>query len=144
MHAMTAMLIAVSLTAVPVRADEVVRTCARMESYRQFKIPRFERAYVESLRFPVPAVVECTLRDVALLKLAQPEMQNDAIYEQVCELARNGKTPAVQYKASLVRIVYENPQMFVEEGKAEYVNDEQVFTAISDRLQKSVLAIVLR
>jgi len=114
-----------------------------MEAYRTFNISRFERAYLESLRFPLPAVVECSLRDVALLILAQPETRNQALYKQVCALAVNGPTPAVQYKASLVKILYENPRMFIEEGKKEYVNDEQVFTALSDRLQKSLLAVVI-
>jgi hypothetical protein len=144
MRAMTAVLVAVSLTAVPLRADEVVRTCAKMEAYRQFNIPRFERAQLESLRFRVPAVVECALREVALLKLAQPTTSSSAIYDQVCDLAENGTTPAIQYKASLVRMLYDHPDMFVSEGMREYVNDEEVFTALSDRLQKSVLAIVIR
>jgi hypothetical protein len=62
----------------------------------------------------------------------------------VCELARDGNTPAVRYKASLVKLVFENPELFVAEGKAEYRNDEEVFTAIAHRLQETVLAVVVR
>jgi hypothetical protein len=144
MKTIAAVLVAVSLTAVPLLADEVVQSCAKMEIYRQFNLPRFERHYLESLRFPVDAVVECTLREIALIKLAQPGLENPKIYQRVQELADGGNSPVIRYKASLVRIVFDNPDLFVAEGWREYRNDQDVFTAISRRLEKSVLAVMER
>jgi hypothetical protein len=144
MKTVAAVLVAVSLTAVPVLADEVVQSCAKMEIYRQFNLPRFERNYLESLRFPVDAVVESTLREIALIKLAQPGLENPKIYQRVQELADGGNSPAIRYKASLVRCVFDNPDLFVAEGWREYRNDQDVFTAISRRLEMSVLAVVER
>ena len=145
MNAIGVVLVAASLAAIPLRADEVVvRTCATTETYRQFNLPRYERNYLGSLTFPMDAVVESALREVLLIKLSQPGVQSSSIYNRVAELASSGHTPAVRYKASLVKLVFENPELFVAEGKAEYRNDEEVFTAIAQRLHESVLAIVIR
>ncbi len=144
MKTMGALLIAASLAASPLWADEVMRTCATTATYRQFNLPRYERNFLGSLHFPLDAVVESALREVALIKLAQPDVQSPAIYDRVSELAGTGNTPAVRYKASLVKLVFENPELFVAEGKAEYRNDEEVFTAIAQRLQEVALAVVVR
>jgi hypothetical protein len=144
MKAIGVVLVAASLAASPLWADEVVRTCATSVTYRQFNLPRYERNYVGSLHFPLDAIVESALREVALIKLCQPDVQSPALYERVCELARDGNTPAVRYKASLVKLAFENPELFATEGKAEYRNDEEVFTAIARRLQVEVLAVVVR
>ena len=144
MKAIGAVLVAASLAASPLWADEVVRTCATTATYRQFNLPRYERNYLGSLDFPLDAVVESALREVALIKLSQPGVQSPALYDRVCELASGGNTPAVRYKASLVKLVFENPELFVAEGKAEYRNDEEVFTAIAHRLQETVLSVVAR
>lgn len=144
MKTVAAVFVAVSLTAVPLLADEVVQSCAKMEVYRQFNLPRYERNYLASLHFPVDAVVESTLREIALLKLAQPGLENPKIYQRVQELADCGNSPAIRYKASLVRCVFDNPDLFIAEGWREYTNDQDVFTAISRRLETSVLAVVER
>jgi hypothetical protein len=144
MNAIGAVLVAASLAASPLWADEVVRTCATRATYQQFNLPRYERNYLGSLNFPLDAIVESALREVVLIKLSQPEVQTSAIYDKVSELASSGNTPAVRYKASLVKLVFENPDLFVAEGKAEYRNDEEVFTAIAQRLHDTVLAVVVR
>jgi hypothetical protein len=133
---------AASLALSSVRADEVVRTCASYKTYKEFSFHRFHRGYEESLDFPVPVVVESTLREVALIKLAQPDLECTKVYEKVCELASIATTPAVRYKASLVRMIFDFPEMFVGERGREYRNDEEVFTALQDRLHSSALVLV--
>ena len=133
---------AASLAMSSVRADDAVRTCASLKTYREFPFHRFETGYVESLSFPVPAVVESALREVAAIKLAQPWLTSDVVYAKICALANEAETPAVRYKALLVRMVFDFPEMFVEEREREYRNDEEIFTALQDRLRRSALVLV--
>lgn len=133
---------AASLAMSSVRADDAVRTCASYRTYKEFSFHRFHRGFEESLSFPVPLVVEGALREVALIKLAQPDLECTGVYEKVCELASSATTPAVRYKASLVRMVFDFPEMFVGERGREYRNDEEIFTALQDRLHRSALVLV--
>jgi hypothetical protein len=115
-----------------------------MKTYREFSFHRFERGFEESLDYPVPVVAEGALREVALIKLAQPHLESERIYTKICELANGATTPAVRYKASLVRFVFDFPELFVAEGMREYRNDEDLFTAIAGRLRQSALTIVIQ
>jgi hypothetical protein len=130
---------AASLAMCSVRADDTVRTCATFKTYRDFSFHRFERAFLESLSYPVPPVVESALRDVAAVKLAQPWLISETVYAKICELANEGETPAVRYKAALVRFVFDFPDMFAGERGREYRNDQDLFSAIEARLHGSTL-----
>lgn len=132
---------AASLALAPVRADDTVRTCASFKAYREFAFHRWERALIESLRFPVPPVAEGALRDVAAIKLAQPDLSSERLYDTICELAEAGSTPAIRYKATMVRLVFDFPQLFAEEQGREYRNDQEIFTALADRLQRTTLVM---
>jgi hypothetical protein len=133
---------ATSLALNPVRADDTVRTCASFKAYQEYSLPRWEKGLIQSLRFPVSAVAEGALRDVAAIKLAQPDLTSTRLYDTICELADAGSTPAIRYKATLVRLVFDFPQVFEEEQGREYRNDQEIFTAIADRLQRTTLVMV--
>jgi hypothetical protein len=142
--AMTRLMLAVcaaSLAMGSVRADDTVRTCATYATYRDFSFHRFEDRYIESLNYPVPPVVESALRDVLAVKLAQPRLRCTGVYEKICDLAITGETPAVRYKAALVRFVFDFPQMFEGERGREYTNDQEIFSAIEARLHSSTLVM---
>ena len=132
---------AASLALTPVRADEDIRTCASFKTYQEFQFHRWERGFVESLNFPVPPVVESALRDVVAVKLAQPDITSGRVYARICELADGGATPAVRYKAAMVRLVFDFPEIFAEERGREYRNDQELFTALADRLHRSTLVM---
>lgn len=132
---------AASLALSPVRADDTVRTCASFKAYRDFAFHRWERAIIESLKYPVPPVAESALRDVAAIKLAQPDLTSGQLYDTICELADEGSTPAIRYKASMVRLVFDFPQLFAGERGREYRNDQEIFTALADRLHRTTLVM---
>ncbi len=132
---------AASLALTPVRADQSITTCASFKTYQEFPFHRWERAFIESLNFPIPPVVESALRDVAAVKLAQPDLTSERVYAKICELADGGATPAVRYKAAMVRLVFDFPQLFAEERGREYRNDQELFTALAFRLHRSTLVM---
>jgi hypothetical protein len=125
---------------VALASAEKVRTCARLESYQSVNVCRFERHFVNCLRHEVNGIVECAIREAALIKLAQPDANCPGIKHELDRLASEGGTPAIRFKAWLAVMVYENPGLFIQEGKRQYVSDEDVFTALSDRLKATLLA----
>lgn len=134
---------AASIALNPVRADDndTVRTCASFKAYREYSLSRWERALIESLKFPVPPVAEGALRDAAAIKLAQPDLASTRLYNTICELADAGSTPAIRYKASMVRLVFDFPQLFEEDRGREYRNDQELFSALADRLHRTTLVM---
>ena len=141
---MTAFLMAAALMAGPVPDRAEIRTCAPLNVYKPMSAARMEYCYKGSLAFPVDGVVESALREIALFKLVHPDAQSRPLYEQVAVLAQEGRSPAIRYKAALVKLVFEHPGLFGADMQRDYLNDEQLFTAISDRLRDSLLAIVIR
>ena len=115
-------------------------TLASQKAYKECDLRRLERYLMASLNHEIEGVVVSTLREVAKIKLAQPECQSDRIREKVEELVREGTSPAVSYKAYLTAVILASPETFTEEGNADFTTDEQFFTAIARRLERSALA----
>lgn len=112
---------------------------ARLQSYQQCDLPKHERQLLEALNHDVEGVVVCALREVAKIKLAQPECTSDPIVARVHELVHEGATPTISYKAYLTSIVLSNPRMFTSEGTTDFSSDEEFFTALARRLETFAL-----
>jgi len=115
---------------------------ADLESYRRVNLQQIERNYLGSLEYPMDAIVESALREITRLKLAQPCCSSEAIKEKLEDLSVHGNTPAIRFKAALASIVFDHPEMFVEEGQLEYTTGEEMFSSIAHRLERTVLAEV--
>jgi hypothetical protein len=116
------------------------QTCAAMESYRKFDVNRYGCAYVKSLGSDIEGIVESAIREAILIRLAQPTVTCPGMQQALDRLKNQGATVSIRLKASLAQLVYENPLLFVEEGFREYVTDGDVFSAIADRVEKTLLA----
>ena len=130
-----------SIALISARADDTVRTCASFQAYQEFPFHRWERGFIESLNYHIPPVVESALRDVAAVKLAQPGLRSERVYEKIGDLADAGATPAIRYKAAMVRLIFDFPQLFAEESGREFRNDQELFTALAYRLHRSTLVM---
>jgi hypothetical protein len=121
--------------------DTTLRTCAPMASYRALNIARYQPACVISLTHRNEGVVESALRDAMLLKLARPDLDLPAIKEEIDNLAIEGATPVIRFKAALAKQVYENPGMFALVARAEYITADDAFAAVADQLERSLLVV---
>lgn len=110
-------------------------TVAEFSAYRSLDLKRFEKPYVVCLRHAVPGVVESALRDVVLIRLAQPGAPCERIQEEVHRLAADGATPVIRYKAALASLVLENPAMFAVDSYLAFTTDADVFRHISKHLE---------
>jgi hypothetical protein len=112
---------------------------ARLQSYQDCDLQKLERHLLVSLHHDVEGVVVTALREVAKIKLAQPNCSSDAIASRVRDLVREGDTPAIRYKAYLASIVLSAPHSFESEGWADFRSDEQFFTALARKLETLAL-----
>jgi len=113
-------------------AEECV-TCAGWQSYRQFDMPRYEKGFLGSLRHDVDGVVECAIREVAMVKMAQPAWQSGRVTAALHDLATGDRSLTIRIKASLAEAVFSEGMEFGEGG---YRTDEEVFGAIVQQLHR--------
>jgi hypothetical protein len=134
----------VFLAAVDAPAQEQTRQgdweYAADTSYLRADCRRLERPYLESLSFPIEGVIECALREVARVKIAHLEWESPALLERLDELVRGGTSEAICCKASLVRMLFENPALFRNDSKIDYRTPGELYRAIARRLETTLLA----
>jgi len=112
----------------------------KVDSYKKFCLGAHEKQYLWSLNSDLEVIVEGTLREIARIKLAQPACVSPSIEEKLSDLAIHGMTPAVRYKASLTIMLFEYPEFFTEEADTEFRTSDEMFTAISRKIEKNLLA----
>ncbi len=118
-------------------SDREVLSCKA--AHQNINVNQVERSYALCLKSPVDGVVESALAHVTRLKLCRPELELGRIADILPELAREGRTPAIRYKASIASLVYDTPGLFVREQAEEFITVEDLYAALSNRLQSSLL-----
>jgi hypothetical protein len=108
-------------------------TCARWQSYQQVDAARYERAFLNSLDHEVDGVVECAIREVTLIKMAQPHWASARMVKALHRLAIGDRDVAIRIKASLAEAVFSEGLVFVDEG---YRTDGDVYSAIVRTLHR--------
>jgi hypothetical protein len=115
---------------------------AELKSYQECNVGKYARNFMNSLEYPdCSEIVECGLAQIAMLKLAQPNCKNAMIKDKIDDLAMNGETPAIRYKAYITSMVFENPGMFVYEKYGSYECGDDLFRALSKRMEQTMLAV---
>jgi hypothetical protein len=115
-------------------------TYAPQVRYLQANLPVLEKAYVYCLESPIEGVVECAVREVARIKLAHLTWESDALKKRLEDIALNGMTPPIRYKASLVRAMFDAPALFAAESSVDFRTPTQLYLAVARRLESGMLA----
>ena len=102
-------------------------------------IQNAKRNYLWTLQSDNDGVVESALAYVVQLRIILPREDMKAIESVVGDLALNGPTPVIRYKAYLATQVFANPQTFCEVASANYASSDQFFSALGLRLQQTML-----
>jgi hypothetical protein len=100
---------------------------------------RVDKSYAYSLRLDNEGLLESALAVVTMIKLDLPTEQFSSIQEEINSLAVNGTTPVIRYKAYLAEAVFTNPSMFKEETAREYSDPDAFFSALAQRMTKTLL-----
>jgi hypothetical protein len=101
---------------------------------------RLDKCYAISLSFDNNGLVESALAIVTMMKLDVPAEEFSRIKDEIDDLAVNGPTPVIRFKAYLADAVFANPAMFREEAARRYDDPDALFSALADRLTKALLS----
>jgi len=113
---------------------------ASQERYVRADLQRLERAYLSAFECPLEGVAESALREVARIKITHLAWESADLMQKLEEISREGVTPAIRYKASLVKALFETPALFaLEEGK-DFRTPSQLYLAVARRLEINLLA----
>jgi hypothetical protein len=104
------------------------------------KIAQARVNFLWSLHSDNPGVIGSALAQIAYFSLCKPDFCTEEMTAAVASLAATGSTAAVRYRAYLAALVIENPAMFTLERDARYETSEQLFSALANRLQVTLLS----
>jgi hypothetical protein len=113
-----------------------------LKKYSSEDKARADKIYSDCLSSNHNGIIEGTLSIVAMMQLDVPSDKFPKIKDQIDDLAIDGATQIVRYKAYLARAVFANPAMFKEEAVHQYSNPEIFFNALAERMAKTFLSSI--
>ena len=125
-------------TAGAIAKDNTSEYFSHIRSYSVEKVDKAAKNYLVTLDMENEGVVESGLAQVAALKLALPATAFTPLKDKVADLAASGRTPTIRYKAYVTLMVFDNPAMFNEECCSNYSDGDQLFVALSKRIQETL------
>lgn len=114
-------------------------SAARRERHKAINAGKAEMNYLRCLNSGTDAIVESALAGVVALKMALPEHDFARLEKRAGELAVNGRTASIRFKAYLTNAVLENPGLFGRYVDMRPDNPEELFYFIASRLHMSLL-----
>ena len=122
-----------------VRKDDCRAYLSTTSSYKQAYVDRAVKNYRGCLESPNAGVVESALAHVAKMKLILQVLDCKGLEKRIDFLTMHGQTPAIRYKAYLTRMVFDNPGMFLQDSQTEYKDSDELFGAVANRIQQTLL-----
>ncbi len=112
---------------------------SNLASHEKANLDQVEKYYLECLKSSNEGVIESGLAHVARMKLYYPERPFAELEKQIVVLSAEGPTAGLRYRAYLVRCLFSTPSVFTVIAHEEYAGPEELFAAISSRLQATLL-----
>jgi hypothetical protein len=112
-----------------------------LQNFSAAEKERMDKSYAISLNFTYNGIVESALAVVTMVKLDVPADEFPMIKDKIDDLTVNGATPVIRYKAYLAKAVFANPAMFKEEAAHQYSNPDAFFSAMAERMTKTLLSL---
>jgi hypothetical protein len=103
---------------------------------------RLDKSYAVSLSDDNIGLNESALAVVAMVKLDLPTEEFSMIKGEIDRLVTNGATPVIRYKAYLTKAVFANPAMFKDVAAHQYTNRDVFFSAIAEKMTKTLLSSI--
>jgi hypothetical protein len=107
--------------------------------YSQIKMEKAQKGYKCCLQCKADGVVETAIAQVAWMRLAVKDRDMTDLKAELDRLAVMGRTPAIRYKAYLACQVFDYPEIFGSVQQAGVENADELFSALANRLQKTLV-----
>ena len=111
-----------------------------LKKYSAADKERMDKIFAFSLSFTNNGVIESALALVTMMKLDLPADEFPMIKDKIDYLAANGATLVIRSKAYLAGAVFAKPAMFKEEAARQYNNQNAFFSALADRMTKTLFS----
>jgi hypothetical protein len=108
-------------------------------SHLPVNLQKAQRNYLASLASTNEGVVQSAIANVAKFRLVCPGRDLRDLQAKISDLAAHGMTPAIRYRAYLASFVFDQPGFLSMESTTDYRDDAELFTAIANRLQKTLI-----
>ena len=129
---------ALGQTSTPQAADERPYISSAI-SYTTANVPRVKKNFLWTLQSDNDGVMESGIAHVAQMRIMLPDEDMKEFDATLNQLAINGRTQAIRYKAYLTTQVFASPAPFRHVAEVSYASGDEFFTAIATRLQQTVL-----
>jgi hypothetical protein len=105
-------------------------------------INKAKSCYLKTLDSDYNSIVESSIFITMDLKSRYPSEDYDELIDKLNELAVEGKTPTIRYKAQLASLYFNYQNLFTDIKFTDKENPEQSFQQISEKLgQRPVVAV---
>jgi hypothetical protein len=108
-------------------------------NYRSVDLEKAQNAYKCCLGTENPGVQESALAHLVWLKVQRPDADLSPLRECLDRLAVAGATTSVRYRAYLATLLLDSSSIFVGLENERFATDAELFSAMSGRLQKTLL-----
>ena len=119
------------------RADQMY--FSNLRTYQTVDLSRARKNYIACLATDNEGVVQSALAQVAMMKLFLPGVNFEDLHAAVNSLAVCGKSAETRYEAYLTGLVFDSPGMFRQEATTSYRDSDQLFIALSARVQSTLI-----
>ena len=116
--------------------NEYFSTPAR---YHSLDLEKAQSAYQCCLESMNPGVQESAIAHLVWLKMQRPDADLTGLRECLDRLAVSGTTTSVRYRAYLATLLLDSSGIFAGLGHQYFATDDELFSAMSGRLQKTLL-----
>ena len=107
--------------------------------YANLKINQVVKNFEANLGSPIPGVVETTLGHIIWLRLVRPDVNLNSLQDAISNVAADGATAAIRYRASLASMVLYSPSLFASLKDHSYVTANDLFTGVSGKAQETLI-----
>ena len=108
-------------------------------SYQPSYLQRAALNYAVAMRSECNGVVESAIIHSTLLRILAQDLDMSQIRSALADLADEGRTPEIRYRAFLAMAVFDNPAKFENAGRALYANGDQFFSVVASQVHNSLL-----
>jgi hypothetical protein len=85
-------------------------------------------------------IIVSALAVVTMVKLDPPADEFPMIKDRINDLAANGSTPMIRYRASLAAAVFADPAIFKEKAAHQYSDADAFFSALAEGTTEQLLS----
>ena len=135
---LSAMMLAVTAGQMDVRAGDLGNARQALSTMSRARIEYAKKSYLYSLENGNDGVIQSAIGIVLQWRLISPSEDFSRLEEKINDLAINGRSPAIRFKASLASLVMENPAM-VTFDVAGCENCGELFDAITGSVRQMLV-----